>query len=105
VKAVIYCRVSTKEQVENLSLETQEKACRRYCLQQSIEIVRVFIEEGKSAKTEHRTEFNKMLEYCRKNKRTISHVVVHSIDRFSRNTSVFLAAKAELSGHNIEFRP
>src|SRR5262245_31817237 len=30
MKAVIYCRVSTKEQTQNLSLPTQPKACREY---------------------------------------------------------------------------
>ena len=31
VGAVIYIRVSTKEQTENLSLPTQLKACEEYC--------------------------------------------------------------------------
>ena len=30
MRAVIYCRVSTKEQVSNLSLATQLNACRIY---------------------------------------------------------------------------
>ena len=29
--ALIYCRVSTKDQVQNLSLSTQRKTCREYC--------------------------------------------------------------------------
>ena len=31
VGAVIYVRVSTKEQTENLSLPTQLRACEEYC--------------------------------------------------------------------------
>ena len=31
VGAVIYVRVSTREQTENLSLPTQLKACEEYC--------------------------------------------------------------------------
>ncbi len=34
VGAVIYVRVSTKEQTENLSLPTQLKACEEYCERQ-----------------------------------------------------------------------
>jgi DNA invertase Pin-like site-specific DNA recombinase len=30
MRAVIYCRVSSLEQTKNLSLTTQEKACREY---------------------------------------------------------------------------
>ena len=34
VGAVIYARVSTKEQTENLSLPTQLRACEEYCRRQ-----------------------------------------------------------------------
>jgi site-specific DNA recombinase len=50
-RAVIYCRVSTKDQTKNLSLPTQEKACREYCIREGYEVVAVFVEEGESAKT------------------------------------------------------
>lgn len=43
-KVVIYCRVSTKEQVEEGgSLASQEKNCREYALQNGYEIVEVYI--------------------------------------------------------------
>jgi hypothetical protein len=38
VGAVIYVRVSTKEQTENLSLPTQLRACEEYCRRQGYEI-------------------------------------------------------------------
>ena len=51
VGAVIYVRVSTKEQTENLSLPTQFRACEEYCRRQGYEILERFHEEGESAKT------------------------------------------------------
>jgi DNA invertase Pin-like site-specific DNA recombinase len=39
VGAVIYVRVSTKEQTENLSLPTQLRACEEYCRCQGYEIL------------------------------------------------------------------
>ena len=51
VGAVIYVRVSTKEQTENLSLPTQLRACEDYCRRQGYEIVERFHEEGESAKS------------------------------------------------------
>ena len=39
VGAVIYVRVSTKEQTENLSLPTQLRACEEYCRRQGYEIL------------------------------------------------------------------
>lgn len=54
-RAVIYCRVSTKEQVEEgNSLVSQEKICRDYANKHNYEIVRVFIEQGESAKNADR---------------------------------------------------
>jgi hypothetical protein len=45
---VIYCRVSTREQVQNFSLVTQRKACEAYCAQHGIEVAHVFVEEGEA---------------------------------------------------------
>ena len=50
VGAVIYVRVSTKEQTENLSLPTQLRACEEYCRRQGYEVLERFHEEGESAK-------------------------------------------------------
>ena len=61
VGAVIYIRVSTKEQTENLSLATQLKACEEYCERQGFNVVARFREEGESAKTTDRTELQKLL--------------------------------------------
>ena len=55
VGAVIYIRVSTKEQTENLSLPTQLRACEEYCHREGFEVVQRFQEEGESAKTADRT--------------------------------------------------
>jgi hypothetical protein len=49
VGAVIYVRVSTKEQTENLSLPTQLRSCEEYCRRQGYEILERFHEEGESA--------------------------------------------------------
>ena len=54
--AVIYVRVSSPRQVENTSLATQEEACRAYCLRAGLEVLRVFREEGESARTADRTQ-------------------------------------------------
>ena len=54
VGAVIYVRVSAKEQTENLSLPTQLRACEEYCRRQGYEILERFHEEGESAKTTDR---------------------------------------------------
>lgn len=83
-QAVIYCRVSTKHQVdEGNSLSTQERLCREYALKQGYEVAAVYIEKGESAKTKDRTELQKMMSFCAIKKNNVSYVVVYKLDRFS----------------------
>lgn len=101
-KAVIYIRVSSEEQVENFSLATQEELCRRDAKYRGYEIVEVFREEGRSAKTIlGRPELIKLLEYCRKNKKDIGAIYVYRLDRLSRQTADYLAIRKRLAGYNI----
>ncbi len=48
VGAVIYVRVSTKEQTENLSLPTQLRACEEYCRRHAYEILERFHEKARA---------------------------------------------------------
>ena len=103
-RAVLYCRVSTREQTQNLSLTTQERTCRAYCDRSGFEVARVFVEEGESAKTRDRTRLRELLDYCRDNKGTVHHVVVYRLDRFSRQQydHVILAAQLKRFGVTLK---
>ncbi len=83
--AVIYCRVSTEDQVKNLSLTTQEEFCRRHCERADFAVREIFVDRGASAKTANRPSFQAMLVYCRRHARSIDFVVVYRLDRFARN--------------------
>ena len=48
VGTVIYVRVSTKEQTENLSLPTQLRACEEYCRRQGYEVLERFHEKARA---------------------------------------------------------
>jgi DNA invertase Pin-like site-specific DNA recombinase len=85
VGAVIYVRVSTKEQTENLSLPTQLRACEEYCCRQGYEILERFHEEGESARTTDRSQLQNLLTYCRLNKGRVHFVVVYNLTRFARD--------------------
>lgn len=96
-KALIYTRVSSEEQVENFSLGTQEEICKREASRRGYEIIEVFREEGRSAKTIiGRPELLKMLEYCQKNKKLIQAIFIYRIDRLSRQTQDYLAIRKKL---------
>src|SRR5246500_5366857 len=104
VGAVIYVRVSTKEQTENLSLPTQLKACEEYCDRQGFQVLARFREEGESAKTADRTELQKLLQFCRKNKGTVQFVVVFNLTRFAREKYDHFALRAHLKSLGISLR-
>jgi len=104
-KAVIYCRVSTKEQVdEGGSLATQEKNCREYALKSGYDIASVFIEQGESAKTKDRTELTKLLTYCSSRKNGISAVIAYKVDRIARNIDDYRQIRLLLKKHGIEIK-
>ena len=50
VGAIIYIRVSTKEQTENLSLPTQLRVCEEYCRREGFEILERFKKKAKARK-------------------------------------------------------
>ena len=85
VGAVIYVRVSTKEQTENLSLPTQLRACEEYCRRQGYEVLERFHEEGESAKSTDRSQLQNLLTFCRVNKGRVHFVVVFNLTRFARD--------------------
>jgi site-specific DNA recombinase len=104
-RAVIYCRVSTKEQVEEgNSLVTQEKNCREYAFKNGFEIAQVFIEQGESAKTADRTELQKLFSFCANKKNGIQAIIAYKIDRISRNTDDYSQIRILLKRYGVEIR-
>lgn len=100
--AIIYVRVSSEEQVENFSLDTQEEICRKEALRRGYNVIEIFREEGKSAKTiTGRPELMTLLEFCRKNRKSVDAVFVYRIDRISRQTADYLAIRKRLADYNI----
>jgi DNA invertase Pin-like site-specific DNA recombinase len=104
-RAIIYCRVSTKEQVEEgNSLSTQEKLCREYALKNDYEIIETFIEQGESAKTTDRTELQRLLDYCRNKKNKVNAVIAYKIDRIARNIDGYSEIRIILKRHGVEIK-
>ena len=88
-RAIVYIRVSTKEQVdEGNSLATQERLCRDYAKKQGITVKEegIFREEGESAKTANRTVLKKMITYASLHKNEIDCLLIYRIDRLARET-------------------
>ena len=85
-KAVAYLRVSSSSKIDNTSIEMQEEKIKQYCNLYDIEIAKIFIDEGLSAKgTDKRTEYNNMINYISEPNNNIDMLIVYKADRVHRS--------------------
>ncbi len=104
MRAVAYLRVSTVAQIDGFSLNAQERLFRELCRNRGWEQVRTYREEGRSAHVEaiaKRPVFKRLLDDVSKNEFDV--VVVHTLDRWSRNLRVTLESLRTLAQHNVGF--
>src|SRR2546425_7906596 len=101
MNGIIYCRVSSKEQIEGTSLETQEQACREYARAKNIKVLKIFVERGESAKFADRTQLLELIDFCKENKGKINLLLVWKVDRFSRNVGDHFNIKAVLMKYGV----
>ena len=103
-RARLYARVSTEEQTEGYSIDAQRRAFQALCQGRGWTPGIEYIEEGKSARTEDmnkRPEFKKMISDALSGKFDV--VVVHKLDRFSRNLKITLEYFDKLSKAGVAF--
>ena len=89
MRAAIYARVSSEEQVQGYSIDAQLRACRAYASEKGWQVVGEYVDEGRSARTDNiakRPKFRAMLEDAAA--RHFDVLVVHKLDRFSRNRRI-----------------
>lgn len=100
--ALIYTRVSTKEQAEGgYSLSNQDKECKKFAIDNNYSILNVYEERGESAKTTDRTELQKLMKYCFQNKKDIDVLIVWKLDRLARNMEDFYSLTNYFNKLNI----
>jgi site-specific DNA recombinase len=98
MKVAIYVRVSSDRQAEKeLSIPAQIKAIQQHCQERGYIIVNEFIEKGKSAKSDDRPEFQRMIALSKRSNRPHDAILVHKFDRFSRKRDDHVIYKALLA--------
>jgi site-specific DNA recombinase len=104
MQAVAYIRVSSDEQINNTSLDSQRKNCLEYAKRSNIRLEPdcIFREEGVSAKLSNRPELAKLLDYCTKNKGRITHCIVYKVDRLARSSELHHVIKAALAKNGVK---
>lgn len=85
MNAIIYTRVSTEEQARNgFSLSKQEFECKNFAKREGYNILKIFKEEGASAKSTNRPQLQNLIKYCIENKKNVDCIIVWRFDRFTR---------------------
>ncbi len=87
--------------MEGTSLEFQEDACREYARTQHISVLKVFVEQGESAKFADRTQLLELVDFCRTQKGSVQVLIVWKVDRFARNVSDHFSVKATLLKYGV----
>ncbi len=87
MRAAIYSRVSHEEQVEGWSLDAQHELCLALVHQRDWSIAphHIHFEPGRSAKTDARPAFQRMMRQAQAHQ--FDYIIVHKLDRFSRSLS------------------
>ncbi|MEK6945717.1 MAG: recombinase family protein [Nanoarchaeota archaeon] len=101
--AAIYIRVSTEEQAkQGISLSAQEEALKNYASALGYEVLKIYKDEGKSAKDiKGRPEMMAILEDAQAHK--FQAIFVYKLDRFSRSLRDLIETIAKLKEWNIDF--
>lgn len=84
IKACGYCRFSSDHQREE-SIEAQQRIINEYAERNGYEIVEWYIDRAYSGKTVNRPDFQRMLDDVASGDCVFKAVIIHKMDRFSRN--------------------
>ena len=100
----IYSRVSTEEQRERQSIETQREFAERYCALHNLPIHRFYADEGISGTVPValRPEARRFIEDARLHR--FDQLLVYKLDRLGRDARLILNAVDELGGHGVRVR-
>lgn len=95
---VAYARFSSDNQREE-SIDAQLRAIRSYCDQKGYVLLDTYVDEARSATTDDRPSFQRMVRDAATG--NFSAVIVHKLDRFSRNRYDSAIYKKQLRDHGV----
>ena len=104
MRAALYARVSTEEQVEGYSIDAQRRAFQTFCQSRGWSPHQEYVDECKSARTEN---INKRPVFKQTIADGLDHhydvLVVHKVDRFSRKLRITLESFDKLAKAGVGF--
>jgi len=101
MRAAVYTRVSSEEQLDGYSLEAQADVVQRLCEFREWQIVAHYEERGRSGRSVFRPQFQAMIADAEAGKFDV--IVVHKLDRFSRSLLDVLTYLNRLNKADVSF--
>lgn len=98
IKAVAYARYSSDNQREE-SIDAQLRAIRKYAEENNIMIINTYVDRAMTARSDKRPQFQQMIMDSRKG--IFDVVIVHKLNRFSRNKYDAAKYKQKLIKNNV----
>ena len=100
-RVVVYCRVSTKEELQQHSLKAQQEYYEKWVKENKDYIlVGMYVDIASGLKKKGRVQFDKMLKECKRKR--VDLIVTKSISRFARNTLDFLKTIRKLKRIGVD---
>jgi DNA invertase Pin-like site-specific DNA recombinase len=96
--AVIYARVSTKEQTKGYSLDTQIQGCTDFAERNGFNIISILSESCSAGEMKNQRKLLQILE-----ERSNIHLIVFCMDRFSRNFFDYAMFEKKCNENKITF--
>ena len=104
MRAGLYARVSSEEQVEGYSLDAQQRAMAEFCRARGWQVAGTYVDEGRSGRSDdlaRRPQFKALFDDVQAGRFDV--VVVHKLDRFARNIRVTFEQFEVLRRHDVAF--
>ncbi len=99
MNVVIYARFSSHTQNEQ-SIEGQIKYCEEYAKRNNYNIIKIYIDEARSATSDNRPQFKQMIEDSKG--KAFQGILVYQLDRFARNRYDSATYKAKLKKNGVK---
>jgi site-specific DNA recombinase len=99
--AVIYARYSSSNQREE-SIEAQVRACQDYAQRGGLKVIGVYADSAKTGTNAEREQFQKMIDDSSKGQ--FRYVIIHKLDRFSRDRYDSVTFKRKLKINGVTLR-
>ncbi len=101
MSVILYARVSTGQQAEKeLSIPAQINAMKRYALERKLVVAAVYEDVASGYSFGQRPGLVSALRQAAKDE-AVSALLVHKVDRLSRNTYQYLTIKGQLRSHGV----